>query len=159
MRVITSSAVLLVSMTAAATAEVWKDVGNWTVMTSAETEIGCYARRMMDDGSEVQIGVMPDLQKGFFAIYNSAWTHIEDDAVGFVEFNFGNARFGGDSVGKFQNGVPGGYALFDNPAFVDAFAKGNDVEVIGSGGAVFNMDLNGTSKAVNEIRACQAAQK
>ena len=153
--------VLLISsiftVAAASDAEFLK-VGDWTVQINEANSNACYASRMMEDGSEVQIGAEPELQSGYFAIYNPKWTHIKEDSVGSVEFHFGNARFGGDSVGRIRDGVPGGYALFDNPAFLDAFVKGQNVEVTGSGGAVYDMDLTGTSKAVKAVLECQAAQ-
>jgi hypothetical protein len=151
--------IVLASTALAAEAEIWRKAGDWTIMFNSADESGCYASRTMEDGSEVQIGAEPSVQSGYFAIYNPEWTHIQDDAVGFVEFDFGNSRFGGDAVGRIKNGVPGGYALFDNPAFLEAFAKGQTVKVSGRSGAVFNMDLTGTSKAVKEVLACQAAQK
>lgn len=159
MRVLAITSIVFWSTAAIAEAEVWGKSGEWTILFDTETSTGCYASRTMAEGSEVQIGAEPSLQSGYFAIYNPEWTHIRDDSVGFVEFNFGTARFGGDAVGKIENGVPGGYALFDNPAFLEAFAKGQSVEVTGSSGAVFKMDLTGTSKAVKEVLACQAAQK
>lgn len=159
MRGLTSTIILLLSTGTTAEAEVWKKAGVWTIMFNTADTRGCYASRIMKDGSEVQIGAEPSLQSGYFAIYNPEWMHIQDDSVGFVEFNFGNARFGGDAVGKIQDGVPGGYALFDNPAFLEAFAKGQTVEVTGSSGAIFKMDLTGTFKAVKEVLGCQAAQK
>lgn len=155
-----ASATIVLALTAiAAEAEIWEKSGDWTILFDAADASGCYASRTMEDGSEVQIGAEPSVQSGYFAVYNPDWTHIQDDAVGFVEFDFGNSRFGGDAVGKIKNGVPGGYALFDNPAFLEAFAKGQTVQVTGRSGAVFNMDLTGTSNAIKHVLACQAARK
>lgn len=132
--------------------------GTWTIMVRNGDANTCYATRKTKDGSAVQIGVEPDLQGGYFAIYNGEWTHIKDGDTGTVEFNFGTSRFGGDAVGKIENGVPGGYAFFDNPAFVKEFANRQTVSVIGTNGAVFKMDLTGTKNAVAGVRACQDAQ-
>ncbi|AXI47121.1 hypothetical protein C1J03_14515 [Sulfitobacter sp. SK012] len=138
--------------------KVFETFGEWTIMIRSGDPVACYATRMGEDGSEVQIGVEPDLQGGYFAVYNSAWTHIKEGDVGSVEFNFGTSRFGGEAVGKTENDIPGGYAFFDNPAFVEEFANRQTVKVIGTSGAVFEMDLTGTKKAVTGVLACQDAQ-
>lgn len=134
---------------------VFKTVGEWTVLTQSDDAITCYASRKMEDGSEVQIGFDLDQKQGFFAIYNAAWTDIKDGDTGTVEFNFGSSRFGGDAVGKTDNGVPGGYAVFDNPAFVEAFANGQSVKISGSKGVTFDMSLTGTKNAIIGVRDCQ----
>ncbi len=155
------AAILLLLMSGAALAaedEVWETVGAWTVRINSDDVSRCFATRVMEDGSEVQIGTEPTLDGGYFAIYNPAWTHIEDGAEGTVEFNFASSRFGGDAVGRIKNGVPGGYVFFDNPAFVQEFAKRQSVKVSGTRGAAFEMDLTGTATAIRTILACQDAQ-
>ena len=154
-------AIVLVISTAsagfAAEDELWSQSGEWEIHIAADDR-GCYAARVIPDGSRVEIGFDLTQSGGYFAIYNPAWTNIKEDQVGFIEFDFGDERFGGDAVGRYQDGVPGGYAFFDNPAFADKFANGLDVKVIGSRGATFNMDLTGTKRAVAGVRECQAAQ-
>lgn len=141
----------------AAETDVFKTVGDWTVIATNGDKPSCHATRTMEDKTEVHVGVDLDQEHGFFAIYNPAWTDIEDGAEGYVEFNFGDSRFGGDAVGKIENGVQGGYAVFDNPAFVKAFANGNSVKITGSKGATFDMQLTGTKKAVEGVLECEKA--
>ncbi|MGJ8583509.1 MAG: hypothetical protein ACSHXD_05435 [Marinosulfonomonas sp.] len=143
---------------AAAETEVFKTVGEWTVIAETGDASRCYASRMMEDKTEVQVGLNLNQENGFFAIYNPAWTDIEDGAVGYIEFNFGTSRFGGDAVGKIENGVQGGYAVFDNPAFVKEFANGQSVKITGSKGATFDMNLTGTKNAVSGVLECQKAK-
>lgn len=137
--------------------ELWQQQGEWSIQLSDAG--GCYASRTLEDGSLVHIGTEPSAGTGFFAIYNTSWTHLVDGQTGSVEFDFGDERFGGDSQVRFFDGVPGGYAPFDNPAFVDAFASKYSVRLIGGSGAEFDLDLTGTSAAVKGVFACQDANK
>ena len=98
--------------------QLWQELDGWRVLVNAEDASRCFAARGLEDGSQVQIGAVPTLNGGFFAIYNAGWTHIVDGQKGEVEFDFGRSRFGGEAVGKIEDGVPGGYVFFDNPAFV-----------------------------------------
>jgi hypothetical protein len=150
--------IFLATQTLASEHQVWKTSGDWAILIRQSDDRACYANRTMDDGSEIQIGVASGRKGGYFAIYNAQWTHIEAGATGLVEFNFGDSRFGGDAIGKIENGIPGGYAFFDNPAFVEEFGKRQTVKIIGTRGAVFEMDLTGTKNAVAGVLACQAAQ-
>ncbi|MDW3221749.1 MAG: hypothetical protein R8G34_02500 [Paracoccaceae bacterium] len=138
--------------------QLWKSLGEWTIQVKTDDASRCFASRKLGDGSEVQLGAEPTLDGGFFAIYNSDWTHISDGVTGEVEFDFGRSRFGGAALGKIENGMPGGYVFFNNPAFVQEFARRQTVRIIGSGGAQFELDLTGTSRAIREVLACQDAQ-
>lgn len=138
--------------------EVWDTIGEWTIRVKSEGSNRCFASRLMDNGSEVQIGSEPTLNGGYFAIYNPKWTGIEEGEEGFVEFDFGTSRFGGEAVGRIEDGVPGGYAFFDNPAFVQDFARKLSVKIIGRNGSGFDMDLTGTSRAIRAVLACQDDQ-
>ena len=150
---------VLFSMSELAVAdEVWTDLEDWKILINSEDVTRCYATRLFEDGSEVQIGTEPALDGGYFAIYNSAWTHIEDGMVGQVEFDFERSRFGGEAIGRIENGVPGGYAFFNNPAFVQEFARRQTVNIKGSNGTEFELDLTGTSRAIRAILACQDDQ-
>lgn len=140
-------------------AEPWGIEGEWEIFQKeGPSLITCYARRVFQDGSEVQIGFDPSQEGGFFAVYNAAWTHIIEGEKGIVQFDFGTEKFAGDAFGKYLDGVPGGYVFFNNPAFSEAFARRNTVQVSGSNGAIFEMNLSGTSKAVSAVRKCQEAQ-
>lgn len=138
--------------------EIWKELELWTIRIVTSDTSRCFASRTLDDGSQVQIGAEPTLDGGYFAIYNPAWTHIKDGQEGTVEFDFGRSRFGGDAIGKIENDVPGGYAFFNNPAFVQEFARSQTVTIIGNNGTEFELDLTGTSRAVRGVLACQDAQ-
>jgi len=113
----------------------------------------------MADESTVEIGFDPGGGGGYFAIYNPAWTHIKEGQKSTVTFDFKQEKFAGDAFGRYWDGIPGGYAFFNNPAFAEAFARRNTVKVSGSNGRSFEMDLNGTARAVAAVRECQAEHK
>ncbi|MEM6889267.1 MAG: hypothetical protein AAF636_14125 [Pseudomonadota bacterium] len=134
----------------------WGSASGWDIKINSSSERACYATRVVEDGSEVQIGVDPTLKGGYLAIYNAAWTHLKEGDVAFVEFDFGASRFGGDVEVRFKNHVPGGYAFFNNPRFVEEFARRFDVRIVGSRGTEYGIDLTGTRKAIAEVLACQS---
>lgn len=136
----------------------WGTAGGWDILIDTDGRHACYATRTLEDGSAVFIGFDPGGKGGYFSIYNPGWTHIEEGQEGLVEFDFGRAKFAGEAVGTFRDGVPGGYAFFNNPAFADAFARYETVQITGSKGASFSMALSGTHKAVTAVRQCQTAQ-
>ncbi len=138
--------------------EQWGEAGDWKILIDPEKGNGCLAWKQFDNGLIVEIGAAPDQAGGFFAAYNPEWNTIEDGATGVVSFNFGDAEFAGDAVGVIKNGVPGGYAFFDNPEFVTEFGKRHNVVVSGESGNEFELDLSGSTKAIEAVQACQAEQ-
>ena len=137
--------------------ELYAEAGDWQILINAETN-GCFARTGFEDGLIIEIGVDPVKDGGYFGAYNPAWDAINEGAKGEVSFDFGDSRFAGEIVGVVREGVPGGYAFFDNPAFVTEFTKRHSVAVSGDGGAKFDVDLAGTTKAVQAVLDCQEKQ-
>lgn len=133
----------------------WSTVGLWNIFVADPVEDGCYMERQFDDGTVVQVGTVASLDGGFFAAYNPAWTDIEIGATGLLKFNFGDALFGGDVEGRLNNDLPGGYAFFDNPGFVNEFAKRLAVTITGPKDKSFEVDLKGSKKAIDAALACQ----
>lgn len=150
--------ILGIASTAIAQPEIWGSEGKWDILIQAGMRKACYATRTLEDGTSVYIGFEPDTAGGYFSIYNPEWTHIEEGQKGLVEFDFLKEKFAGEAVGKYRDGVPGGYAYFNNSAFADAFARYDTVAITGSKGAVFSMALTGTHKAVTAVQTCQTAQ-
>ncbi|WP_109313311.1 hypothetical protein [Ruegeria sp. AU67] len=154
----TAIVTLLASGAVAAGMEPWGESGDWKILIDSEKGNGCLAWKPFEDDMTIEIGVAPNQAGGFFAAYNPAWVQIEDGSTGIVNFDFGDAKFEGEAVGVFKNGVPGGYAFFDNPAFVTEFGKRQSVMIIGESGTEVELDLSGSSKAIEAVLACQAEQ-
>ena len=87
-----------------------------------------------------------------------SWTQIKAGDIGIVKFEFGDARFSGDALGRMSDELPGGYAFFDNPDFVNEFAKRNSVKFSGESGIWFEISLSGTGQAIAAVRNCQKEQ-
>ncbi len=146
------------SLLHAAGMERWGESGDWTILIDPKKGNGCLAWKPFEDEMTVEIGAAPNQAGGFFAAYNPAWVQLEDGATGIVKFDFGDAKFEGEAVGVYKNGVPGGYAFFDNPAFVTEFGKRQSVTIIGESGAEVELDLSGSAKAIEAVLTCQAEQ-
>jgi len=136
----------------------WEEIGTWEVLVDPAVGNGCLAQRVFDDGTLVQIGAEPARNGGFFAAYNAEWSDIKDGATGIVNFDFGDARFAGDVVGRINQNLPGGYAFFDNPNFVTEFGKRQSVKVTGESGRLVEIDLTGSKRAIEAVLACQKEQ-
>ncbi|MBE1285549.1 MAG: hypothetical protein GJ676_19710 [Rhodobacteraceae bacterium] len=136
----------------------WGEVGSWSIEVDPSVGQGCFAQRQFDDGTLVQIGTVPEQAGGFFAAYNAGWSQIADGQEGLIKFDFGDAKFAGDAVGRHRDDLFGAYAFFDNPEFVSEFAKRNSVKVSGEGGTEIEFSLSGTGKAIEAVLACQAEQ-
>ncbi len=156
--VLTILALWCASLLHAAGMERWGESGGWTILIDPEKGNGCLAWKPFENEMTVEIGAAPNQAGGFFAAFNPAWVQIEDGATGIVQFDFGDAKFEGEAVGVFKNGVPGGYAFFDNPAFVTEFGKRQSVTIIGESGAEVELDLSGSAKAIEAVLECQAEQ-
>ncbi len=156
--VLTTMALCCASVLHAAGMERWGESGDWTILIDPEKGNGCLAWKPFENDMTVEIGAAPNQAGGFFAAFNPAWVQIEDGATGIVKFDFGDAKFEGEAVGVFKNGVPGGYAFFDNPAFLTEFGKRQSVTIIGESGAEVELDLSGSAKAIEAVLTCQAEQ-
>jgi len=146
---------LLPSAVFAQTHPEFATVGDWTVRTNPANGNGCYMEKTFDSGTLVQIGVVPDQQGAFFAAYNAAFDGVVEGAEGSVLFDFGDSRFQGAAKGAFHNGLPGGYAFFDNPEFAKEFGKRTKVLVQGGAGREEEIDLTGSMKGLRSVQACR----
>lgn len=138
--------------------EPWGEAGAWAVFVNPAVGHGCFAQRTLDNGTVVQIGAEPARDGGFFAVYNAEWTDIEDGETGILNFDFGDERFAGEAIGSVLNGMPGGYAFFDNPNFVTEFAQRNTARVWGESDRDVEISLKGTKLAIDTVLACQKEQ-
>ena len=136
----------------------WAIVGDWKILVNETTGHSCFAQRDFDDGMRVQIGFDVLRNGGFFAAYNLDWTQIEEGDIGTIKFEFGDARFAGDAIGRMNDDLPGGYVFFDNPNFVDEFAKRNSVKFSGESGVWIEISLSGSQQAIAAVQNCQKEQ-
>jgi hypothetical protein len=136
----------------------WGKSGDWEILIDSNVGNGCYMEKTFENGTLVQVGIVPDRDGGFFAAYNADWREIEDGDAGTVRFDFGDALFGGDVVGVVKGDLRGGYAFFNNPAFIKEFAKRNTVEITAKWGSAIEIGLKGTSNAIKAVLKCDSEQ-
>lgn len=133
--------------------------GEWAIKVDPGNGSGCLMERSFNSGTVVHVGVVPDKEGAFFAAYNATWTDIVEGDTDTLLFDFGDARFEGEVVGAMYDGVPGGYAFFDNPEFVSEFGKRSSVTLHGAAGGTEMIDLTGSQRAIDTVKECQDAQK
>ncbi len=133
--------------------------GEWAIKVDPGNGSGCLMERSFESGTLVQVGIVPDAAGAFFAAYNETWTHIVEGDTGNLLFDFGDTRFQGEVVGAMYDGVPGGYAFFNNPEFVSEFGKRLSVTLHGADGGTEKVDLTGSKRAIEAVKECQDARK
>lgn len=136
----------------------WGTAGDWSILVDAEAGNGCLMRKDFSDGIRVEFGYLPIRNGGFFAALSADWTDLEPGATGIVKFITDQAKFAGDVEIIEADGRKGGTAFFNNPAFVVEMAARRSITVIGPKGGTFDIDLSGTSRGIDMLKECQAAQ-
>lgn len=158
MRLAVLSLCLCCTLARAGDMPTWTVVGDWKILVDDTTGHSCLAQKDYDDGTRVQIGFDITRNGGFFAAYRESWSQIVVGETSMVKFEFGDARFAGDAMGRTSGELRGWYAFFDNPSFVDEFAKRNSVKISGENEVWFEIDLSGSRVAIDAVRTCQKNQ-
>jgi hypothetical protein len=136
----------------------WASAGDWSILVDASVGNGCLMRKEFPDGIVAEFGYVPDRKGGFFAALSENWTGIEPGSGGIVKFITEETKFAGDVEMIEADGRFGGWAFFNNPAFVTEIAARRSITVIGPEGGTFDLDLRGTSRAITMLKECQASQ-
>lgn len=136
----------------------WGVSGDWLIRVDPGAGDGCFMQRQYESGTMVRIGYVPKDGGAFLSAHNPAWTQIVAGERGSVIFDFGDSRFQGEAFGVNENGVPGGYAFFNNPEFASEFGRRHSVAIQGKNGAEEIIDLSGSMAALGKLKACQAEQ-
>lgn len=138
--------------------EVWGQSGDWSVLVDADAGNGCLIQKDFADGIRIRFGYLPDRDGSYFAALSREWAHIEAQKTGTVKFLTDQAKFAGEVVMIEEDGWFGGWAFFNNPNLTVELAKRRSITVIGPEGGTFEVDLKGSSRAIAQMDACQAAQ-
>ncbi|MDW4551445.1 hypothetical protein R5H32_19020 [Defluviimonas sp. D31] len=137
----------------------WGESGQWSVLVDPDSGNGCLIQKDFSDGLRIRFGNLPLLSGGFFAALSRDWSDLEAGTTGTVRFLTGEAKFAGEAEFLEEDGWYGGSAFFNNPNFVTEMAKRRSITVIGPSGGTFEVDLAGSSKAIDLMQECQEAQK
>lgn len=149
---------LLISSPAVADRTSWGEAGGWTIEVDLEGEPGCLMRKDFEDGLVVELGYENEREGAFFGAYHPGWQDIKVGQSGQVEFHFNETGFGGAVELQEKRHLKGGYVFFNNPEFVDEFARRTSVVVIGPEGNRIEISLKGTTQGLEALRKCQTEQ-
>lgn len=136
----------------------WSDAGNWEIFVDPDAGNGCLMQTLVADDTRVRIGTLPLQDGGYIAVLNKSWTDIEDGTTAVLTFNFDGELFAGDAQAIIEDDWRGGYAVFNNPEFIEGIAQRKILVVSGEGGREVTVDLTGTMNAVNSVLDCQKKQ-
>lgn len=138
--------------------EDWGQSGDWLIKVDRSVGNGCFMERDLPSGTLVRIGLVPSRDGAFFAAFNPDWGGIELGVTKNLLLDFDVSRFQGEVTGVSENGVPGGYAFFNNPEFASEFGRRVAVTITGESGASEEIDLSGSKRAIADVKECQAKQ-
>ncbi|WP_343211577.1 hypothetical protein QEZ52_22395 (plasmid) [Aliisedimentitalea scapharcae] len=153
------AALCLVEFTSTASAQEYATSGDWVINVNPDNGNGCYMQKIFETGTLIQVGFDPARKGAFFAAYNAAWTDIAVGETSAPLFDFNDSRFQGEALGVELNGVPGGYAFFDNPEFASEFGRRLSFTLQGAKGGSEEFDLAGSQRAISVVKECQTAQE
>lgn len=133
--------------------------GDWTIYQDASRNT-CLAERVGDDGTVMQMGIMPNETEGYVGVFTTADIDVAPKQP--IEILVDGALFTGEARGLVSLGLAkqytGGYVVSNSPAFVDAIANGRELIAFPNKSAAFVVDLTGTKRAISAIRECHQAQ-
>ncbi len=137
----------------------WATSGAWEILVDPSNGNGCFMQKDFDDGIRVQFGFEPERDGGFFAALSKNWTQVEAGTSGTVKFITDEAKFAGDVEMIKRDDWLGGWAFFNNPNLAIEVAQRRSLTVIGPKGGTFDINLDGTERAISMMKECQAAQE
>lgn len=139
--------------------EPYSEVPGWTIMVDTTLNNGCVAIAEFTDNSTVRIGFDMLNGGGYITSFNPAWVGIEEGTSYPVTISLDDETFEGNATGMILDDVPGADVVFDNVEFFVGLATHQTLALSHDGTQVMKIDLAGSSDAMNELVACQDAQK
>ena len=137
----------------------WAQSGDWSILVDPGRGNGCLIQKDFSDGIRIRFGNLPLQSGGFFAALSQEWTDLEPGTTGTVRFLTDEAKFAGEVETIEEDGWYGGSAFFNNPNLVTEIAKRRSIAVVGPRGGTFEVDLAGSSKAIDLMEECQKEQE
>lgn len=138
--------------------EFWKSVGNWDISIDPTVGNGCYALASWNGGTLVRIGRNPQRENFYVLIGNPKWASLEHDKDYEIQIQFGNRPIWDVSARGLQFN-PGEtvylHAQSNKMDFIREFQRANNMKIRYNGNQIDNLKLTGSSRAWNEVEACQ----
>ena len=135
----------------------WGEAEGWNIFVD-QSRGTCLIERVDANKNVVQMGLTKDQKFGYLGVFTQADVKPKDNRVHLLLDN--KAYFGdADSAPrKLAQGYKGGYILANNPDFVDDIMKKYTMTVYPEDANSFEVSLDGTFKAIEAARKCNAEQ-
>ena len=154
------SAALMATAAAADTFTKYGDVEGWNIYVDVERK-SCIVESIDANENVVQMGLTKDRGVGYLGVFTKAETGIVRDETDEVIILIGDNIYVGEAKGMRGNitkGYSGGYVLSDDPQFATDIAQQYEMVVFPETQDAFVINLDGTKKALEMARECNAAQ-
>jgi hypothetical protein len=133
--------------------------GGWNVFVN-ETRKTCFAERA-GETSVMQMGLTEPAIFAYLGVFTLAPTEAESGRVEQIELMIGDRRFVGEvtqASGNIPGGYSGGYIVSSDLGLIEALAAAPSMTATVGTRPPLDIDLTGTSAAIDAVRACNAAQ-
>ena len=158
--VLAACAALMATTAAADTFTKYGDVEGWNVYVDIERK-SCIVESIDANENVVQMGLTADRGVGYLGVFTKADTGIVRNETDEVIILIGENIYVGEARGMRGNitkGYSGGYVLSDDPQFATDIAQQYEMVVFPETQDAFVINLDGTKKALEMARECNAAQ-
>lgn len=143
----------------AANAIPYKQVNGWDVLMDPTMGNACYVTTTYDGGVTLRLGFDFTGPKGmiYIALGNNAWKSIEDGKDYPVEIQFDNQPvWKANAKGTDFADSKWLHIITSDPNFAEEFSRKLGMRVRFNGQQIAGLRLKGTSRAMDEMLACQA---
>lgn len=135
----------------------WGEAEGWTVFVD-ESRGTCLIERVDANGNVVQMGLTSNQEFGYLGVFTKADVKPKNNTV---HLSLDGKEYYGDADAqkkRLADGYKGGYILANNPNFVEDVMKKYVMTVYPEDANTFDVSLDGTFKAIEAARVCNAEQ-
>lgn len=133
--------------------------GDWNIFVN-NSRGTCLAERVSEE-SVLQMGITNPERYGYLGVFTKAPTEARSGAVSEIVLEIDGRRFVGgvtEAAGNVSGGFSGGYVVSPEVGFVEAVSAAPSMVATVAGREPLVIDLTGTRRAIDAVRACDAAQ-
>ncbi|MBK0325894.1 hypothetical protein I5535_01165 [Rhodobacteraceae bacterium F11138] len=153
-----AGAALFAVSASADTFEKYGEVEGWKVFADQDKQ-SCLIEAVDDAENVVQMGLTSDKAAAYVGVFTKAKTDIKSGDKEAVVIEIDGDLYVGEATGMRGNitkGYSGGYVLSDDPNFVEDLAKKYVMNVFPEKEYGFAVNLDGTFKAIEMAKKCNA---
>ncbi len=135
----------------------WGEVEGWTVYVD-QSRGTCLIERVDENENVVQMGLTSTAEFGYLGVFTKADVKPKNNTV---HLSLDGKQYYGDTKAqkrRLPDDYKGGYILANNPNFVEDVMKKYVMTVYPEDANTFDVSLDGTFKAIEAARQCNAEQ-